>query len=68
MTFPGTGPICPPQRYSIPVPQTPEEEDDQINLALSESQQTTRIQSDQLSVAHTKSISGAPDFHKTTQL
>jgi len=50
------------------VPQTPEEEDDQINLALSESQQTTRIQSDQLSVAHTKSISGAPDFHKTTQL
>ena len=25
VTFPGTGPICPPSRYSIPVPQTPEE-------------------------------------------
>ena len=27
VTFPGTDPICPPSRYSIPVPQTPEEED-----------------------------------------
>lgn len=62
VTFPGTGPICPPHRYSIPVPQTPEEEDYQINLALRESEQTTRIQSDHLSVAHTRSISGAPDF------
>lgn len=62
VTFSGTGPICPPLRCSIPVPQTPEEEDYQINLALRESQQTTRIQSDQLSVAHTRSISGAPDF------
>ena len=40
-----------------------EEENYQINLALRESQQTTRIQSDQLSVVHgTRSISGAPDF------
>ena len=63
VTFPGTGPICPPLRCSIPVPQTQEEEHYQINLALCESQQTTRIQSDPLSVAHgTRSISGAPDF------
>jgi len=44
------------------VPQTPEEEDYQINLALRESQQTTRIQNDQLSFVNTSSISGAPDF------
>ena len=62
VTFPGTGPICPPHKYSIPVPQTPEEEDYLINLALRESEQTTRIQSDHLSVAHTRSISGARDF------
>ena len=62
VTFPGTGPMCPPLRCLIPVPQTPEEEDYQINLALCESQQTTRIQNDQLSFVNTSSISGAPDF------
>lgn len=31
VTFPGTGPICPPLRCSIPVPQTQEEENYQIN-------------------------------------
>ena len=46
VTFLGTGPMSPPLRCLMPVPQTPEEEDYQINLALRESQQTTCIQND----------------------
>ena len=63
--FPGTGPVCPPFRYSIPVPQTPEEEDYQINLALRESQLSTfpcGQKNDEFSVSHAQSISRAPDF------
>lgn len=65
--FSGTGPICPPLRCSIPVPQTPEEENYQINLALRESQLNTVLcsQGNQLSFSHAdhaRSISRAPDI------
>ena len=62
VTFPGTGPISQPSRYSIPVPQTPEEEHYQINVALRESQKNTLLctQSDQLSFSHARSTARAP--------
>ena len=64
VTFPGTGPISLPLRYSIPVPQTPEEELNQINLAVRESERNTLacVQSDQLSFSHARLTPRDPDF------
>ena len=64
VTFPGTGPISLPLRYSIPVPQTPEEELYHINLAMRESKRNTLtcIQSDQLSFSHARLTTRYPDF------
>ena len=64
VTFPGTGPVNPPFRYSIPVTQTPDEELYQINLAVSESERNTLacVQSDQLSFSHARLTPRDPDF------
>ena len=64
VTFPGTGPISSPLRHSIPVPETPEEELYQINLAAHESERNTLpcVQSDQLPVSHASLTPREPDF------
>lgn len=46
VTFPGTGPLSPPtprMQYVIPAPQTEEEENYQINLAMRESERESSV-------------------------